>query len=420
MKHLHFQRNRSKKAVSAVITTIILTGILLTILVVASFVSLNILAMQVSSTEFEQAKTNMLLLDDTVQDVSLRSGSGGYVQFNEQNGGIGITKATETVAITANPGKTYLSTKPITAGHYSQWTVIPPSADRAAALSDESDATYLSASTTNKVETQKLAAIIPRPSGINYIIINEKASATQPKNEFQIVARINSVDYHSASIKAPNNNYNTFTQKYTINPATGLQWTWTDLSNLEVGCNLTFYSGGEVRVSEFWVTVDFTPPTSTTTIHSGSLDLYELVYSAGSQTSSAPTVLRGVDFCTVSVTDEIGYLRVEQDQGAKIKLDYNRVRVANQTLVDPYTNMVQISFIKLVKGDWGGSGTIHLKIQNTKVDSTPHVIPSGNVTLGIQMGSSATTLFFDKYANDPNVLSTVIIFSEVTVEASTT
>ena len=81
--------------------------------------------------------------------------------------------------------------------------------------------------------------------------------------------------------------------------------------------------------------------------------------------------------------------------------------------------MVQITFISLVKGNWGGDGSVNLKVQNVKVESIPHVIPSSSVTLNIHMGQSQTSLFFNKYASDPDVLSTVIVFSTVTIQVST-
>jgi len=77
-----------------VISTIIITATLLVILVVASFVSINILALQMADSEFQQAQSNMLLLDSVVQDVSLRQGAGSYVQFNDVSGGIGIANDT--------------------------------------------------------------------------------------------------------------------------------------------------------------------------------------------------------------------------------------------------------------------------------------------------------------------------------------
>jgi hypothetical protein len=94
--------NKKDRAVSSVITTIVITGILLTILVIASFVATNILAVQMANTEFEQAKTNMGLLNDIIQDVALREGAGGYVQFNERTGGVGIYETTDNITLNIN------------------------------------------------------------------------------------------------------------------------------------------------------------------------------------------------------------------------------------------------------------------------------------------------------------------------------
>lgn len=85
--------------ISPVITTIIISGVLLVILVLASFFATNILEVQIANTEFEQAKTNMVLLGEVVQDVALRRGSGGYVQFNQRSGGIGIREDTEPIKV---------------------------------------------------------------------------------------------------------------------------------------------------------------------------------------------------------------------------------------------------------------------------------------------------------------------------------
>jgi hypothetical protein len=100
----HFRRKRATKStrgISTVITTIIISGALLVILVVASFVSENILSIQLASTEFDQATTNMGLLDQVIQDTALRQGAGGYVQFNQRTGGIGWNEATDNISIAA-------------------------------------------------------------------------------------------------------------------------------------------------------------------------------------------------------------------------------------------------------------------------------------------------------------------------------
>lgn len=81
-----------ERAVSPVISTVIITATLLIILVVASFIATSMLEIQIQNSEFEQAKTAMLLLDKTIIDVSLRPGAAGSVQFNQRSGGIGLYK----------------------------------------------------------------------------------------------------------------------------------------------------------------------------------------------------------------------------------------------------------------------------------------------------------------------------------------
>ena len=91
------------RGISPVISTVIISGTMLIILAVASFVSMNVLELQLASTEFEQAKSNMLLLDEVIHDVAMRRGSGGYVQFNQRSGGIGVQERDEALVISAGP-----------------------------------------------------------------------------------------------------------------------------------------------------------------------------------------------------------------------------------------------------------------------------------------------------------------------------
>jgi len=105
------RKGRRKKGISSIISTVIITAALLIILVIASFVATNILGLQMADSEFQQAQSNMLLLDSVIQDVSLRQGAGSYVQFNQITGGIGIAKdTTSTLTITGPSGHTYPST----------------------------------------------------------------------------------------------------------------------------------------------------------------------------------------------------------------------------------------------------------------------------------------------------------------------
>jgi len=79
-----------KKGISSTISTVIITATLLVILLVASFFATNLLEIQVQNSEFEQAKTAILLLDKTIIDVALRQGAASSVQFSQRSGGIGI------------------------------------------------------------------------------------------------------------------------------------------------------------------------------------------------------------------------------------------------------------------------------------------------------------------------------------------
>lgn len=268
LKQMLTQTVRGKRAVSNVISTIILTGILLTILIVSMFVSTNVLNAQLVSTEFNQAQSNMLLLDSTVQDVSLRPGAGGYVQFNERQGGIGVNTTTNSLSI-------------------------------------------------------------------------------QVQNRSPVV-----------------------------------------FSNL-----------------------------------------LELVFSGGTHASAAvdPTVgynsLKGSPNPYVDLTQGLGFLRLEQDDGGKIKLDYNRVRIASAGLIDSHTNLVQVTFIHLVKGAIeASSGTVSVTVQNVKSSSSTWTFDSASVPITVQYStdSAQNTLTWPPAAWTPpeGTTRTVVVFSEIQVEAS--
>ncbi len=78
------------RAVSPVISTIIITATLLVVLVVATALASSMLEIQLQNLEFEQAKTTMMALDKAIAEVSLRPGASSSVQFNQRSGGIGV------------------------------------------------------------------------------------------------------------------------------------------------------------------------------------------------------------------------------------------------------------------------------------------------------------------------------------------
>lgn len=102
---------RSRSAISPVISAVILTSILLVILIIAAFVSANILEMRVQNTEFEQAKTNMMLLDEIIEEAGLKQGAGSYVQFNLNSGSLSVIEGDEiTISINGLCSGDYMRT----------------------------------------------------------------------------------------------------------------------------------------------------------------------------------------------------------------------------------------------------------------------------------------------------------------------
>jgi hypothetical protein len=259
---------KRKRGLSNVISTVILTGIMLTILLVASFISLNIINAQLVSTEFEQAKSNMLLLDTTVQDVALRSGAGGFVQFNERQGGIGIANQTgDSLSINATDGETTYS------------------------------------------------------ANFNGLV------------EF-------------------------------------------------------IYSGGTL---------------ATNAVNS----------------TSGYTSLRGdLNYAYVNMTQNLGFLRLEQEDGAKIKLDYDRVRILSTGLVDSQTNFVHLIFIHLIKGITSGSGTVNVHVQNYQTITNTWEFCSGAVLFTIVHDTSPQQVIASYNLTQTGATQTAVVFSEIQIIAS--
>jgi hypothetical protein len=413
-----FRNQRSTRAVSTVITTIILSAVLLGILVVASFVAVNILDMQIASTEFEQAKTNMLLLNDIIQDVSLRRGSGGYVQFNQRTGGIGIASTTENINVRAVAKQTAVVLKPNGLGTYSEWIVSNTMDPRYGLTSDEDDDTYIMTVDTTRRESQQLEDTVDQsPTAIRSVTFTVTAKPQGSSgNYFRIRLRTHNTDYENSTLFNPKGNLKDYSVTYRQNPNTNAAWTWSELNDLEIGCRATTIAGGRIDVSEFKVIVDYGAPSDqTVTIVNGSFSWY-LAYRGSTRMTAAETDLSGVDNDVVDMTQGIGYLRVEQDQGVKIKLDFNRIRIDSETLVDTKTALVQITLINITKGNMGGAGTVNLKVQNQQVTSTAAVLLSPIVTVYVQGVPLAP---FDGSTLNPAVIKTVVMFTEIKIQVST-
>lgn len=260
------KQNKNNSGVSHIISTLLVSATLFTILIIASFVSINILNANIASTEFEQAKANMLLLDSTIQDVALRSSAGGYVEFNQREGGIGMEKTDQTLTIAATDG------------------------------------TNLKTATFNN-----LVQLVYRGSSMVTTAVDE----------------------------------------------TGIQ------------------------------------------------------------------TLKGTSAPYVSQTEGLGWLRIAQDDGAKIKLDYNRVRIVSTGLIDTDTHLIQITFIRLEFGTISGaaSGNVKVVVQNTETTTTAWTFENNPISISVRNPTSPNgrTLTI---TSPEGTQQTIVVLSEVTIKIS--
>lgn len=91
-----------RKAMSAVLSTIILSAAILSITMAAIFVSNFILGQQLDQSEFEQVKNNILTLVDIIEHVAVTPGSSGYVQMNLRTAHPNFINNSGTITVTVN------------------------------------------------------------------------------------------------------------------------------------------------------------------------------------------------------------------------------------------------------------------------------------------------------------------------------
>jgi hypothetical protein len=90
-----------------------------------------------------------------------------------------------------------------------------------------------------------------------------RAFALKPIDPYEqgvILWRIYSTDYESSAITISRTAFTDYSQTRTINPNTGVTWTWTEVNALEIGSRASTLASGEtIQVSEYWIVVEYTP-----------------------------------------------------------------------------------------------------------------------------------------------------------------
>jgi len=408
-RSLHHKTTKKSSGISPVISTIIISGTLLIILVIASFVSANVLELQVASTEFEQAKTNMMLLDEVIEDVSLRRGSGGYVQFNQRSGGIGITDDVKTIKILGPSRRTNVTNSPAaTTPTSGGWTNVT------GAYGDGSGFAYTS---TDSAKQSYGGYGFTIPAGSNITKVRVRLDAWTEGNEKIKLYVSTDGNLSWLATTWTSDTLPTTETTYWVDVTTWTNWTLAKINDNKIWTRVEHVvSGGSSQTNLDWIPVEVTYDPPLSTIYE-SPPLVSLVYRGGSKASGADMTLRGNNSLNVSMTNALSYLRVETGNGVQIKLDYNRVRmVETGTLVVGSTlhNFIEITFLRLVRGNTGGSGTVNVKAQNIDVDTSCTIYDGGDITIQVQLGPNNTSCTFNSDA-----AKTVVMFTEILVQVST-
>ncbi|MEM2960596.1 MAG: hypothetical protein QXU67_03220 [Candidatus Bathyarchaeia archaeon] len=102
--------------------------------------------------------------------------------------------------------------------------------------------------------------------------------------------------------------------------------------------------------------------------------LLNITYGGGTYMSTlSPLNIGTNDLKVESTSMPLGWLRTRQENGAWIKLDFNRVRIIPSGIVNiAGTNYycLDIAFIQMIKGDFSGAypPTLNVKVQNVGID----------------------------------------------------
>ena len=151
-----------------------------------------------------------------------------------------------------------------------------------------------------------------------------------------------------------------------------------------------------------------------------SSNLVGILYRGGSKVSGTSLDLRGTNSLIANMSDSLGYVRVATDNGLKIKLDYYRIKLAqNSTMMigNAFYNFTQITFINIINGTMGDTDIVNFKVQNIDVNTYTKQYDSYDVTIYVQLGNGSQVPI--RLYSDDSRMHTAIIFTEVKILVST-
>jgi len=170
---------------------------------------------------------------------------------------------TITATFTQNAPQT-VTLSPNGAGSYTQLSQFPSypgsNYDKVDETTSDGDSTYVYTYSTSTQQDSYTFTDTSATGTINSVTIYIVARATSSGTASTIV-RISGTPYYGSS-NTLTTSYASYSTSYTLNPATSIAWTWSDVNSLDAGVRLatTGGYGSTARCTQVYVVVNYTPP----------------------------------------------------------------------------------------------------------------------------------------------------------------
>jgi len=164
---------------------------------------------------------------------------------------------------TPSVGQVTLTLRPNAAGTYQEWILFDTT--HWGATSDQTDATVVYIEETTSRETENLADTSHTEAIVSVTAyIRAEATGSGAIEQAKIRWRTHTTDYESAAKTISRVAYTDYSEVRTVNPNTGIAWTWTEVNALETGARASTLAAEEmIAVAEFWIVVSYTSPPPT-------------------------------------------------------------------------------------------------------------------------------------------------------------
>ncbi len=125
--------------------------------------------------------------------------------------------------------------------------------------SADAEGTYLYDNSGNfETELFSLTDTAVASCTITSVVVTCRARHASNNGSIRIKLYVGAAEYTSSTSNL-SGSYANYSNTWTTNPATGGDWTWPDIANIQAGCDLKEGGPGEFRLTQVYVTVNYGP-----------------------------------------------------------------------------------------------------------------------------------------------------------------